>query len=591
MFEYPLDINNLLNKTLTIKKKLLKKNNKLRTVLKIYILSGSTTNKLIEVLEIFLLNYGIKPVFEISEYDRYYETAVFKKNKILEFGPDIIYIHTSFFNLKYVDTIFNSGSNFKEIIHKEFQVFKEIWTSLNDIKCSIIQNNFEFPYFRNNGNFDALVNNGKTKYVLEINKLFSEYASINKKVLINDINYLSSLYGLESWYDYNLWFSYKYAFSFDVIPYISQSIFSLIKYSQSDFQKVLITDLDNTIWGGVIGDDGFENIKLGSEDPISESFLEVQKFIKSLSKRGIILGINSKNDYKKAIEGFKNKNSKLNENDFSIIKSNWKPKNINMKEIIKFLNISEDQIVYIDDSPFEREIVKNNFKNISVPEIKDPEEAINFILHLERNFYFQSNTNTNEDNTRNKYYKQIEKWENKKEEHQNYETFLKEMNMYSTVYSSSDEIFDRIFQLINKTNQFNLLKSRVDSIELKKQLQSKNKVFLGADLNDKFGNYGITNIIIGKIEKNNCYINHWVMSCRVFERTFEHFIFNIFVDVCINRKVSKITAKFIPSTKNKSFENIYFTFGFKNIFKSNEFSEWELDLKNFKKLKTFISPV
>ena len=590
MLEHPLNINFLLNKTLSIKNKILKKKKIFfKNKIKVYVLNGSTSKKLIDILEIFLLNYGILPEFKFSEFDRYYETALFKKQEIIDFKPDIIYIHTSFFNLKFLNNSIDNTQDFKEALKKEFDIFRSIWEALDDLNCTIIQNNFEFPYFRANGNFDAITLNGKTNYVLQINKLFAEHSLKNQKLLINDINYLSALYGLESWYDYRLWFSYKYAFSFKVLPYVSYSLFSLIKLTIGDSKKALITDLDNTLWGGIIGEEGFENIKLGNEDAISESFLEVQNFIKKLSDLGIILGINSKNDYKKAIKGFKNKNSILKEKDFSIIKANWLPKNINMQEIIKFLNIAEDQIVYIDDSKFEREIIKKNFKKMSVPNVKNPEEAINFILFLDRNYYFQKNTFTKEDKNRNVNFQQIKKWQNKKKNYHNYEDFLNKMKMTSKIYRYDEKIFERIFQLINKTNQFNLLKSRVLSPELKKQLKSKETIFICADLIDKFVNYGITNIIIGNIEKKICKINHWVMSCRVFDRTFENFIFNKFVEVCNNKKINKIIAKFIFSEKNIKFKNIYYDLGFNLLNKNDKYSKWELDLKKFNKLKTAIN--
>ena len=588
MFEYPLNVSDLLNKTLSIKNKLNKTKKKIRE-LNIYVLCGSTSNKLIDILELFLLNNNIKPNFKISDYDRYYETALFKRDEIKKFKPDFIYIHTSIFNLKYIENSFIKDTEFQKAIKEEFRIFKKIWSALDELNCTIIQNNFEFPLIRKIGNFDSVSFNGKTKYVIEVNKLFSEHSLKNKKLIINDINYLSSLYGLEKWFDYNLWFSYKYAFSYNVIPYVAQSLFNIIKFEINMVNKVLITDLDNTLWGGVIGDDGYENIKVGNEDPISESYLQVQQYLKQLSVRGIILGIISKNNYKNAIEGFKNKNSLLQENDFSIIKANWKPKNINMKEIIEFLNISEDQVVYLDDSKFEREIIKKNFKKIAVPNIQDPEDAINFILFLDRNYYFQTNKITNEDTVRNKYYKQIEKWNEEKDDHQNYNNFLKKMKMSSTIYSYDEKIYERVFQLINKTNQFNLLKSRVKYTLLKKQLQDKKTILVSADLKDKFGNYGLTNIIIGKVKKDICNIEHWVMSCRVFDRTFENFIFNKFAEICQKKGIKIIKAKFVLSEKNILFKNVYLNFGFKNILSTKEYTEWHLDLKNFTKSETCIA--
>ena len=298
--EYPFDTEYLLKNKKKMKRQLLENPNLLEK--NIAILGGSTTSEIKNMLEIFLLNYGIKPNFYESEYNKYYEDAIFGNEQLDEFNPDIIYIHTTNRNITDYPTLYDDEKTIDEMLNNEYNKYKKIWEALkNKYKATIIQNNFEYPFYRLLGNKDASDIHGKINYITKLNQLFYDYANSTTNFFINDINYVSACYGLDKWSNQFYWHMYKYALEVPAIPYLSFNIAAIIKSIYGKNKKALVLDLDNTLWGGVVGDDGVENLDIGPEVPQGQVYFEFQKYLKEQKSLGIILNINSKNEYENAI--------------------------------------------------------------------------------------------------------------------------------------------------------------------------------------------------------------------------------------------------------------------------------------------------
>ena len=573
--EYPFDYEYLNRKKKSLKRELEKQDIKFLEK-RIAILGGSTTYEIKLNLELFLLKEGIKPIFFESEYNKYYEDAVFSK-ELEEFNPEIVYIHTTIKNLKNFPSLSFSKEKNQSILENEIKKFKSIWNSLfSKFSCVIIQNNFEYPQYRLIGNSSVYLDGGNVKFINNLNSFLVKATEEYKNLYINDINYLSSLVGLEKWYDNSLWFNYKYALSFEAIPYLSHSVSSIIKGIYGKNKKAVAVDLDNTLWGGVIGDDGIIGIKIGKDNPIGEAHIEFQKYLKQLKELGIVLTIASKNDEENAIEGLEYNNMLLHKNDFLVIKANWEPKPNNILESANEINIGVDSFVFLDDNPVERELVKNQLLGIGVPNIDNKIE--NFQNIVDRNNYFEFLSISEEDLQRLKYYEDNQSREKEKLNYTNYQEYLKSLDMLAEIQEAKDVYLERIHQLINKTNQFNLTTKRYTKAEVEEVYNNKNSILLYGRLQDKFGDNGLVSIIIGEKEDKILNIPLWIMSCRVLKRDMEKAMLDCLVKISKEKGIEKIVGQFIPSSKNSMVKKHYEELGFKLIENKEDLTTWELEI-------------
>ena len=552
----------------------------------IAILGGSTTSEIKNILEIFLLKNGIKPKFYESEYNKYYEDALFGSNELDKFSPDIIYIHTTNQNIiKYPESK-DTPEDVAILLSNEIQRYKSIWNSLSKFDCAIIQNNFDYTEDRGLGNLDCYDIHGKTYFINKLNNEFSLNARKMKNLYINDINYLSSYIGLRYWFDKSLWYQAKYAISMESIPELAFNISKIISSIFGKSKKCLVLDLDNTCWGGVIGDDGLDRIHIGTETAISESYTVFQKYVKELKDRGVTLAICSKNDFENAKEGFSHPESILKFDDFTSFKANWNPKNQNILDIAKSINIGVDSLVFIDDNPVERDIVFSQIPSVSVPNVGS--DIVEFIAHIDRNGYFEPISIADDDINRNQYYEDNKKRAHTQTTFKSYDEFLVSLFMTAEIKSFSSIYLDRITQLTNKTNQFNLTTKRYTIREIETIALSDEYIKVYGKLTDKCGDNGLIAVSIGRVYDRTCHIDLWIMSCRVLKRDMELAMLDELVKKCKDQNVFEIIGHYYKSAKNSMVSNLYEQFGFKLIEKNDEDTVWSLDITNYKIKNKFI---
>jgi len=516
LFDYPFDSQDLLTKHKRIKRRLLEKADNFDEK-RIAVLGGSTTFHVVNVLELFLLSKGIKPVFYESEYNRYFEDSVYGYEKLVEFKPDIALVHTTNRNIQHMPNLEDTEGVVDEKSGRELSRYRQIWDSLiNNCQCAIIQNNFELPRNREIGNLDFTLPCGKTNFIMKLNLAFAAEARKIPNLYINDINYLSSWFGLDKWHDVRIWHTSKYALNLDAIPLLAHNITGIICGIYGKTKKVLVLDLDNTLWGGVIGDDGAEGIEIGNETPIAEVYSELQKYVKNLKKRGIVLAVCSKNDLSNAKEGFERVESVLKLDDFQVFKANWQPKTDNIEQIAGEINVGLDSLVFIDDNPAEREIVKSRLPVVNVPDIGSNVE--DFIDHIDKGGWFEPISLSSDDLERNRYYEDNKKRDTLKNDCVNMDDFLRSLAMEAEIGPFTDMHVSRITQLINKTNQFNLTTQRYNVAEVEKMASDPGYITLYGKLADKFGDNGLISVLIGKVQDKTVDILVWLMSCRVLQR-------------------------------------------------------------------------
>lgn len=367
--EYPFQAERILQKRKSIKRRLQEESREDFLQKKIAILGGQTTQDIVQILELFLLNHGIRPEFYESEYDRFYEDGMFPNPKLEAFAPDIIYLCTCVRNIDNFPEPADSGEAVEEKFRAVAEKFTSLWNRLAETyRCPIIQNNFEYPFFRLMGNKDASDIHGRVNFVTRLNGMFYEYAQSHVDFYICDINYISSSYGLEEWAAPYYWHMYKYAVAVPAIPYLSFNVALIIKSIYGKNKKAFNLDLDNTLWGGIVGEEGADAIEIGQETSLSQAYSEFQEYIRLHRQLGVLLTVNSKNDEANALSGLRRPDSVLKPEDFVSIKANWRSKDVNLAETAEEMALLPESYVFVDDNPAERARISDWGRGVAVPE-------------------------------------------------------------------------------------------------------------------------------------------------------------------------------------------------------------------------------
>ena len=553
--EYPFDPEWILKKKKALKRELLQNAEQTFLEKKIAILGGSTTRNIRDILELFLLNYGIRPLFYESEYNQYYTDGMFPNPALEEFHPDILYIHTSNRNIEQFPSLEDDRTLVTQKLQAEYERFQALWEHLRaTYGCPVIQNNFEPPFYRLLGNRDASDYRGRWNYIQRLNQLFYEYADTHQDFYIHDICYEAADYGLERWSDPFYWNMYKYAMCVPAIPYTAFQLARIIKSIFGKNKKVLNLDLDNTLWGGVIGDDGPENIEIGQETSLGQTYAEFQEYLKQHKKLGVLLSVNSKNNEETALSGLERADSVLKREDFVAFRANWEPKSHNLCATAEELKLLPESFVFVDDNPAEREIIRQEVPGAAVPKLTKVED---YIRVLDRSGFFEVTNFSEDDLKRNEMYLANEKRSIMQKNFSDYGDYLRSLEMKAEIGAFCPAYFSRIAQLTNKSNQFNLTTHRYSQSEIGQIAADPEYLTLYGRLEDKFGDNGVVSIMIGRKEKDVLHIELWLMSCRVLKRDMEYAMMDALVKRCRDCGITQIYGYFYPTAKNAMVKDFY----------------------------------
>ena len=585
--EYPFDSEYIIKKRKSIKRTLLADGTK-RLKKKIAVFGGSTTNDIVVYLDLFLLNNGIEAEFYQSEYAQYWQDAMFPSQELLDFKPDLVFIHTTNRNVSaYPDTSM-SKDEVSSMLENEYKKFEQMWQKIADTyHCPVIQNNFEMPFYRIMGNKDCSDYRGRSNYLTRLNNKFYEYADKTQGFYINDINFISASYGLKAWSDPSYWNMYKYAMCVDAIPEFSFNLANIVKSVFGRNKKALALDLDNTLWGGVVGDDGVDGIQIGQETGVAQSYYEFQSYIKSLKSLRIILTVCSKNDHENAIAGLEHPEGALRPDDFIIIKANWENKDRNIIETANELNILPDSIVFVDDNPAERAIVQAQIPGVSAPVMDSVE---NYITTIDRNGYFEVTNFSDDDLKRNEMYKANAQRAAQQSAFTDYNDYLRSLEMTAVIDDFIPIYLQRITQLTNKSNQFNVTTKRYTATEMEEVFNSSEYIRLYGKLIDKFGDNGVVSVVIGKKDNDILNMELWIMSCRVLKRDMELAMLDKLVERCREQGIKTIRGYYYPTAKNNMVRELYKFFGFEKISEDEVGNTvWEMSVDGYEQRNHVIS--
>lgn len=438
--------------------------------------------------------------------------------------------------------------------------------------------------------FGSYANKVVGSFSYQLRKLNFELMNLAQEfpnLYICDIASIQNKYGRDFMFDTTVYVSTEMILSIDALPYVASRTMDIISSLEGKFKKCLILDLDNTVWGGVVGDDGWENIQVGHGLGIGKAFSEFQQWVKKLKKRGIIICVCSKNDEDKAKEPFeKNPEMILKLDDISVFVANWENKADNIRSIQSILNIGFESMVFLDDNPFERNMVRENVPSVTVPELpEDPGDYLEYLYSLN---LFETASYSSADKDRTKQYQVEAQRVSTAKKFTNEADFLKSLEMVSEVSNFTIFNIPRVAQLSQRSNQFNLRTVRYTEDQIiAVENDSKQKGF-AFTLEDKFGDNGLIAVVILKEkESETLFIDTWFMSCRVLKRGMENFTLNTIVAWAKENGYKKIIGEYIPTPKNGMVSDHYTALGF-NKLEGLEPAQWELDVDAYQDRECYI---
>jgi len=519
-------------------------------------------------------------VFE-ADYNQIERQILDSNSELYRYKPDIILVFqcTQQLLYKFEKTELHSRCDFANDYAKNINHLLQ--TINSRIRCNVLWNNF---YEMDDGIFGNFANKTKDSFLYQLRTLnlkMSELSQQLKNLFIYDLSSIQNQMGAQMFVDHRLYYLSKMALSIDGMQAMIAEVIRVIKALNGYFNKCVILDLDNTLWGGVIGDEGVENIQLGNLG-IGKTFSDLQLWAKELKNRGILLAICSKNALSVAQEPFLNHPDMiLSLDDFAVFVANWNNKVDNIRYIQQVLNIGFDSMVFIDDNPFERNMVLEAIPEITVPEL--PEDATEYLAFLQRGKFFETASVSEADASRTQQYQTEAKRIELKSTFTNENEYLQSLNMVCQVLDATPFLIPRIAQLTQRSNQFNLRTQRYTDNQLETMLASGNYVFMSFLLADKFGDYGLVSAIILEKRNTTLFIDTWIMSCRVLKRDLELFVLNKIVNFAIEKGFSEIAGEYLPTSKNQLVKQHFADLGF-----SQKDHLWTMLVANFVEKPTFI---
>ena len=395
----------------------------------------------------------------------------------------------------------------------------------------------------------------------KLNFLLSENASQNKNVFLLGASDIQAKMGREVFHDEKLYYSAKMPISFAALPDAAKLAVDMVQALRGKIKKCAVLDLDNTLWGGVIGDDGMSGIQIG-ELGAGHAFTNFQLWLRELKNRGIILAVCSKNNEDTAKEPFeKHPEMVLRLDDISMFVANWDDKASNIKFIQQTLNIGMDSMVFIDDNPFERNMVRSIIPEITVPEL--PEDPAEYLSYLQSLNLFETASYSEEDKDRTAQYQAEIGRVTLQKQFESIDDYLISLEMKAEAKPFDEFHYPRIAQLTQRSNQFNLRTVRYTEDDIRRIAGDENYLTIYYTLKDKFGDHGLISVVIlEKRENKTLFVDTWLMSCRVLKRGMEEFIVNKMIETARENGFDTIIGEYIKTPKNSMVEEIYSKMGF-----------------------------
>ena len=557
---------------------------------RIAVLSNQTVVQFSQFVELFLFSAGISGLCYTPDFGVLQQEIFDPGSGLHDFSPNVLFLASTWRDLVHLPQAADDKQKVGELVEAELSYWRLLWqTAHQRFGCQIIQNNFDSPPWRHFGNFETRHVGSMGRFIGCVNEAFANGAPPH--VIVHDTNYLCNAAGLWNWGDQRFFHHAKLPCAPEFLVDYAHSAASLAAAQLGMAKKCLVLDLDNTLWGGVIGDEGIGQIRLGAGNAEGEAYVAFQRYLKGLKTRGVILAVCSKNEDHVAREVFeKHPEMVLRTDDISCFVANWTDKASNLRNIAKQLNLGLDSMVFLDDNPAERSIVRQLLPQVCVPEL--PEDVTGYIRALERHRFFQVVAVNTEDLRRTEMYRANIERENAGSSADSLDAFLQSLDMRAVIGPVNSTTVERTAQLIARSNQFNLTTRRYSNGDVQAMAKDPNWITCTVTLFDRFGSNGLISVLLAKVQEDVLLIDTWLMSCRVLKRGVEDFLLANLVKTARSRGLRVIHGEFIPTAKNDLVRQHYDRLGFSLI--SEDFdghTGWELAVESWTGRKCFIQEI
>ena len=547
------------------------------TPIRVSLLGTNTLDHFSESLRLFLGLEGLDAEIQITEFNTIEQNVLDPSSELYRFKPEFVWFFSTYRDVAPPPPPSASTADIEDAVQSEVRRLSNLWAHVKkNSKAFILQNAVDVPAWRQLGHFESSVAWAEASFLRAVNLGLTRH--LEPGVAVFDLDHVASLFGKRNWVDERYWYHSKHAFSLDANALVAHNGAKLIASSKGLAKKCLVLDLDNTLWGGVIGDDGLGGIKLGNGSD-GEAFVDFQKYCLELKRRGVILAVCSKNEEANAREPFvKHPDMVLKSNDIACFVANWKNKAENIRQIAATLEIGLESFVFVDDNPVERGLVRDLLPMVAVPEM--PVDPAGYIRALDEHRFFETVTFSEEDLQRGEMYRGNAERKSLREQITDINEYLKSLNMKAVAKDFDDFHVPRIAQLINKSNQFHLTTTRYSESEVKTFMADPNTVGRYYKLTDKFGDNGLISVVILKWhpQEKELVVDTWLMSCRVLSRGMEQFVQNDIVAQARRLGARTITGRYLPTAKNKLVLNHYRDMGYKRVSEDNGATTWAMDV-------------
>jgi FkbH-like protein len=546
---------------------------RLPTGKRLAVLGGATTSFLTPLIQLFACGRGLSLETYESDFGLYEQEIWSDSPGLRSFAPDVIHFHLTSRNLPFSHHVEDHARAVEEQTERLVALCR---AARERFGCPVIVNNFETEAESPLGSLDAVWPGGRNSLIRAVNERLAR--SLPPQTYIHDVEHLSAVAGKRSWFDARLWNETKTAVSFDCQPLYADRLAATLGALFGKSKKCLVLDLDNTLWGGVIGDDGLPGIRLGAGNPEGEAFQEFQRYVKALKDRGVLLAVASKNEPENALSPFReHPDMVLKEGDISCFVANWEPKDGSLRQIALRLNIGLDALVFFDDNPAERQLVRASLPEVAVIEV--PDDPSLYARALDAANLFDALAVTEDDKVRGDFFQQNNARDALEARAANYDEFLRRLEMRAFATPINDLNLARTVQLINKTNQFNLTTRRMTETEVQALLANDDVYTSTIRLDDRFGSNGLISVVIGRVVGDTLDIETWLMSCRVLKRGVEFLEMERALAFCRRRELRAVVGRYLPTAKNKLVSGHYAELGFVEVPGAAPGSTWRFDLE------------
>jgi len=554
--------------------------------IRLALVGGYTLYPFSELLRQTLLGFGVSAEIFAGNFDNAVEEILDTESELYRFKPDHVFILPSGNRCRYTGSLLDDEELKKEAIDRTVVELLDLCERVHKTcNAEVILANFLTQANHDLGSYRAKNLASDWSFKRSVNLSLGLLSQ--SFVTICDVEFLGSRRGNLHSHDPQGWYESKQIGSPGFLVDLAREVAWLCYSMKAAQKKVLVLDLDNTLWGGVIGEDGLFGIELGDTSPRAEAYKDFQKYILTLQKRGVLLAVCSKNDHSMASEPFeKHPEMILRPEHFVSFKSNWKPKSENILEIASELNLCPSSFVFVDDNPAEIEIVRQFVPEVSAV-LLGPDPS-GYVTQLQNLRWFEPRSLTGEDVARTDSYQSEAKRERAMQQSTDMPSYLRSLEMKASLSPFNELDASRIAQLINKSNQFNLTTRRRSEAEVLALIGRKEWPALSVRLLDRFGDHGLIAVVITEVRKRDLWIDTWLMSCRVLKRQVEELTLNEIFKVARHFECERVVGVLIPTDKNQLVQDLYEKMGFEVMLKAQGETRYQRDVKNFREFKTEI---